>query len=109
MKTIKKVPIEPVYVEIIPEPEYLESGKLYISKSFCLAIHLCLCGCGEQVVTPLDEIVTETKRIITEMPYGYGWILTDKGGKVSMLPSIGNYDFPCKSHYIITNNVANFV
>jgi len=107
MKTIKKVEIKPVFVEWMPEPENMEQGILYISKR-CLAIHLCLCGCGEQVVTPLDEIVTESEKIVTEMPPG-GWILTEKRNKISMTPSIGNYEFPCKSHYIITNNVANFV
>jgi len=106
MKTIKKVPIEPVYVDWMPD--VLEQGKLYISKKGCLAIHLCLCGCGEQTVTPLDEIVTETDKTVTEMPKG-GWILTEKRNKISMTPSIGNYSVPCKSHYIITNNVANFV
>lgn len=92
MKTIKKVPIEPVYVELIPGE--LKPGKLYISKKYNIAIHLCLCGCGEQVVTPLGDT---------------GWSLSEKGDKVSLSPSIGNYNFPCKSHYIITNNIANFV
>lgn len=30
-------------------------------------------------------------------------------GKVSLTPSIGNYNFPYKYHYILTNNVANVV
>jgi hypothetical protein len=108
MKTIKKVQIEPVYVEWMPEKEEMKQGVLYISKKGCLAIHLCLCGCGEEVVTPLDEIVTETEKIVSEMPPG-DWILTEKRDKISLTPSIGNYKLPCKSHYIITNNVANFV
>jgi hypothetical protein len=103
MRTIKKVPIEPIFVEFMPED--MEQGKMYISKKFCLAIHLCLCGCGKQSVTPLDKIVTETTEIVTNMPLG-GWILTERRGKVSLTPSILS---PCKAHYIITNNVANFV
>jgi hypothetical protein len=89
-------------------PENMEDGKLYISKEFCLAIHLCLCGCGRRTVTPLDEIVTETDKTVTEMPKG-GWILTEKNNSITMTPSIGNYNFPCKSHYIITKSIANFV
>jgi hypothetical protein len=38
-----------------------------------------------------------------------GWHMTEKDGKVSFTPSIGNYQLPCKSHYIITKNKANFV
>jgi hypothetical protein len=91
----------------MPEVEDMRQGVLYVSKS-CIAVHLCLCGCGGRVVTPLDKIVTETEEIVTESTEGW-WILTEKQGKVSMTPSIGNYDFPCRSHYIITNNTANFV
>ena len=32
MKTLKKVPIEPIFVEFIPEK--LEIGKLYISEKY---------------------------------------------------------------------------
>lgn len=93
MKTLKKVPIKPLYVDLMPD--VLEQGILYISKECEVAIHLCLCGCGMQTVTPLWE--------------PHGWHLTEKGDTVSLSPSIGNYQFPCKSHYIITDNIANFV
>lgn len=93
MKTLMKVPIEPVYVEFMPT--VLEDGKLYISEKYNVAIHLCLCGCKEKTVTPLHPID--------------GWVLTKQGDKVTLTPSIGNYQMPCKSHYIITKNVANFV
>jgi len=93
MKTIMKVEIEPVYVEFIPD--ILEEKKVYISERFQVAIHNCLCGCGEKTVMPLRE---------------GEWILTkESNGKISFQPSIGNYQFDCKSHYIITNNIANFV
>ncbi|MFC6998059.1 DUF6527 family protein [Rufibacter roseus] len=92
MKTIKQVAIEPVFVEYVPES--MEEGKLYISKEFGTALHKCLCGCGNETVTPLGK---------------GGWQLTEKGSNVSLHPSIGNYGFPCQSHYIITNNKANFV
>lgn len=93
MKTLKKVEIEPVFLDGYM-PEVLEENKLYISEQYKVAIHKCLCGCGEKVVTPLNEGM---------------WILSKKNDKVSLAPSIGNYNFHCKSHYIITNNIANFV
>ncbi|MCE5190332.1 MAG: hypothetical protein LLG08_00895 [Actinomycetia bacterium] len=34
-------------------PQTLEPGRLYISKRFRTAAHLCACGCGGRVVTPL--------------------------------------------------------
>lgn len=91
MKTLKKVEIEPVFVEGFI-PEQLEQGKLYISGEFKTAIHLCLCGCGNQSVTPTGR---------------NGWVLTEKDGKITLSPSILNH--PCEAHYIIRNNVANFV
>jgi hypothetical protein len=105
MKTIKKETITTKFVELMPEE--MEPNVLYISKRFCIAKHLCLCGCGNQSVTTLDELITEADKAVTEMPKGYGWVLTEKRGKVSLTPSILN--LPCKAHYIITNNVANFV
>jgi len=92
MKTIKKVPIEPVYVEFIPDE--LEEGKLYISEKFRTCSHLCLCGCKNLVVLPLNQRWWE----LTKLPDG-----------ITLAPSIGNYNFPCKSHYIIRKSVAHFV
>lgn len=87
-----KVEIEPIYVEFIPD--ILEEKKIYISERFQVSIHNCLCGCGEKTVLPLRD----------------GWTLTKHdNGKISFSPSKGNYQFDCKSHYIITKNIANFV
>ena len=91
MKTIRTEYIEPVYVETIPDK--MEQGKIYISKKYQTSIHLCLCGCGEQTVLPLDSSM---------------WILDDSNGKVTLMPSILQRG-GCKSHYIITNGRANFV
>lgn len=79
--------IEPRFVEFIPEE--LESGILYISKKYGTATHLCCCGCGNKVVTPLKK--------------GF-WTMDEKDGKVSLSPSIGNFNLPCKSHYFIKGN-----
>jgi hypothetical protein len=92
MRTIKKVEVTPVYVNHIPDN--MEFGKIYISNEYHTANHLCLCGCGGETVTPL---------------IGSGWKLTEKDGKISLTPSILNGNYECKSHYIITNNIANFV
>ena len=71
-------------------PEELEEGVLYVSKTFHTAIHLCPCGCRSKVVTPFDKT---------------GWNLTDEADDaISLHPSIGNWQFECKSHYYITNN-----
>lgn len=93
MKTIKKVEIEPVFVEFVPK--IIEENKLYISEEYNSAVHNCLCGCGLLTVTPLGG--------------GKNWdLVKHSDGKVSLIGSVGNYNFPCKSHYIITRNIANF-
>ena len=79
--------VRPVYVEFIPKT--LSSGVLYISKKFRTASHLCCCGCGTKIVTPLRE---------TE------YSLTERGQLVSLSPSIGNWNHPCQSHYWIREN-----
>lgn len=79
--------ITPVYVEFIPET--IEEGKLYISEVYQTAIHKCCCGCGEEVVTPLSPV---------------DWQLKKDMNSVSLRPSIGNWNYRCKSHYFITNN-----
>lgn len=93
MKTIKTVPFEPIEVGFMPDT--LEQGKLYISHQFGVAIHLCFCGCGIKTVTPLRG--------------PDAWTLTDENGKVSLDPSLSNHQLPCKSHYVITKNKANFI
>ncbi|RIH63512.1 hypothetical protein D1164_19345 [Mariniphaga sediminis] len=69
-------------------PNKLETGILYVSKKYGIAGHLCPCGCGNKIITPLDS---------TE------WQLTIKKDKPSLYPSIGNWQLPCKSHYWIRN------
>ena len=40
------------FVHFIPED--LAEGVLYVSIPFVTAMHLCCCGCGNEVVTPLN-------------------------------------------------------
>ena len=79
------------FVEFIPEQ--LEDGILYVSIEYCTAIHKCVCGCGNKVVTPISPV---------------DWQLTFDGKTVSLSPSIGNWNFNCKSHYWIRNNKIYF-
>jgi hypothetical protein len=67
-------------------PERLDAGVLYISIEFTTAAHLCACGCGREVVTPIRP---------------KDWQVTFDGETVSLSPSIGNWSFPCTSHYVI--------
>jgi hypothetical protein len=77
----------PEFVETIPED--LAPGRLYISERFRTASHLCACGCGSRVVTPLKPAK---------------WQLTNNHVLVSLSPSIGRWQLPCKSHYWIIDN-----
>ena len=72
------------FVENIPDE--IEQGILYISLSYCIAIHKCVCGCGNEVSTPISPA---------------GWEMTFDGESVSLSPSIGNWSYACRSHYFI--------
>jgi hypothetical protein len=94
MKTIKSVDVTPEYIVNAPPWAEMKQGVIYISEQYHSALHLCLCGCGQEVVTPLTA---------------NGWTLTKYGdGRISLSPSILNR-LGCRSHYIITKNKANFV
>lgn len=67
-------------------PKELKPGILYVSEEFYTAAHLCPCGCGSKVRTPLGP---------TE------WILHVTKNGPSLEPSIGNWQFNCQSHYWI--------
>jgi len=91
MKTLKQVPLELIKTDYIPED--MEFGKFYYSEKYKVANHLCVCGCGMKAPIPICP--------------GEWWI-TEKNGKFSVNPSLA-HRFGCKSHYIITNSVANIV
>lgn len=67
-------------------PKELTPGVLYVSEEFGAAAHLCACGCGRKVRTPLG-------------PTDWGLGVTPRGP--TLRPSIGNWQFPCQSHYWI--------
>lgn len=80
------------FVEFIPDE--LKEQTLYISHTYCTAVHKCCCGCGREVVTPLSPT---------------GWQVTFDGKTVSLYPSIGSWSLPCQSHYFITKNKVIWV
>jgi hypothetical protein len=82
MKTIQHKFVESI-------PDVLEEGVLYISLQYCTAIHKCVCGCGNEVVTPLAPT---------------DWKMTFDGVSITLHPSIGNWNFECRSHYWIVRN-----
>lgn len=67
-------------------PKELESGVLYVSEEYGSAAHLCACGCGSKIRTPLGP---------TE------WSFEDTAKGPTLYPSIGNWQLACKSHYWI--------
>lgn len=76
--------LEPSFVEEIPAE--LTPGVLYVSIEFRTTMHLCCCGCQSHVVLPIRPSA---------------WRVTYDGDTISMSPSVGNWSFPCRSHYWI--------
>lgn len=67
-------------------PKGIMPGVLYVSEEFGTAAHLCACGCGSKIRTPLGP---------TE------WAFQESEKGPSIFPSIGNWQLACKSHYWI--------
>ena len=76
--------IELQRVRSMPKP--LMPGILYVSEEFGTAQHLCACGCGAKIRTPIGP---------TE------WQLEETKDGPTLRPSIGNWQLPCRSHYLI--------
>lgn len=70
-------------------PDQLEYGILYVCFECNVVVHPCACGCGEKVVLPLSPSC---------------WSIEYDGEYVSMKPSVGNFQMPCRSHYWIRHN-----
>src|SRR3989338_787025 len=72
-------------------PTKLEPGILYVAEEVSAAAHLCACGCGTIVRTPLNR-----------------WFLTEAEEGPSLDPSIGNWQEPCQSHYWIERGAVRW-
>ena len=70
---MKSAHLEHQFVESVPDE--LEPGVLYVSMDDAITVHLCACGCSNQVVLPLHPT---------------GWRLIYDGETVSVSPSVGN-------------------
>ena len=81
---MRRTSIKHEFVEYVPSE--LAEGVLYVSIRYATAVHSCACGCGNKVVTPITPA---------------DWQLLFDGDTVSLAPSIGNWGFPCRSHYWI--------
>lgn len=79
--------ITPEFVDEIPRE--LELGKLYVCCRYRAVKHLCACGCGVTINTPLHPT---------------SWTLICNGVSVSLWPSIGNWSEECQSHYWIRDS-----
>lgn len=84
---MKLLEFTPEFVDEIPRD--LDPGTLYVCCRYRAVKHLCACGCGVEVNTPLHPT---------------GWTLICDGVSVSLWPSIGNWSELCQSHYWIRNN-----
>ena len=69
-------------------PKNLQAGVLYVSEEFFTAAHLCACGCGTKIRTPLGP---------TE------WSVEDHLPGPTLWPSVGNWQQACRSHYWFYN------
>jgi hypothetical protein len=67
-------------------PRELDPHVLYVAETFGAAAHLCACGCGTKIRTPLGPT---------------DWYLTDTRRGPTLRPSIGNWQEACQSHYLI--------
>ena len=72
-------------------PEYIDEGTIYISLEYNTAVHKCMCGCGNEVVTPISPS---------------GWSIKYDGESISLDPSIGNWSYECQSHYWIKESMV---
>lgn len=90
--------IKPVLVMELPKSvNDMKHGILYLKHNeddTYESFHLCPCGCGEPVYLQYG---------------GKGWNITlSINGRelksVTISPSVGCFDFPCKSHYFIREN-----
>ena len=75
-------------------PEDLQEGILYVCFECDVVVHLCACGCGEKVVLQIAP---------------HFWYVRYDGETISLYPSVGNYQYLCRSHYWIEQNQVKWV
>jgi hypothetical protein len=83
--------LRPEFVESFPVA--MEQGVLYVSIAYSTCGHLCCCGCGQEVITPLSPAQ---------------WSFAYDGENVSLAPSVGNWTLSCRSHYWIRKGAVQW-
>jgi hypothetical protein len=79
--------VEHRFVDQVPDD--IEHGVLYVSLPFRTTVHLCACGCGNQTWVLLRP---DRHHLLYD------------GETVTLKGSIGNWEFPCQSHYWIEDS-----
>ena len=74
----------PAFVSDIPDD--LDEGVLYLALDYDAMVHLCACGCGSEISTPISPT---------------DWKIAWDGVGITLRPSVGNGSLRCRSHYII--------
>lgn len=74
-------------------PDQLTPGVLYVSLEYATCAHLCACGCGIEVVTRLSPI---------------DYTVSFDGETVSLDHSVGNWSYPCQSHYFLHGGLVRW-
>ena len=72
------------FADSLPEASCMDERVLCVCIEYSVAAHLCMCGCGAEVVTPFSPA---------------RWTMSFDGRSVSLNPSVGNWGSPCESHY----------
>jgi len=96
MKSINR-DIKHIVVEVMPEFDGMAVDTIYVfwyDEEHGVSIHRCMCGCGNQTVMPFIKkgLTINSNKV---------WKLSFVNGKIDFEGSVGNYSFPCKSHYMI--------
>jgi len=80
--------------KLVPRiPAQMEAGIVYHTEEFELAGLLCACGCGHRVTL----LVPDSHQVV------------DDGGYATIRPSVGVFDAPCKSHYVISAGAVQWL
>lgn len=80
------------YLEVAKTPSVLEDGIVYVNVEFELASMNCACGCGHKIVLLCPD----------------GHTVVNDGGFATIVPSIGVWDSPCRSHFFVTRGEVDW-
>ena len=93
---VKQETYKTKFVNLMPSDDLMRDGVLYMAPHFHVAVHKCMCGCGEKVVTPLED-------------EGWMWSYDSNTKAASLYPSVGNFQQSCKSHYFLTHGKVHWI